>query len=358
MKLGARVFKTGIAITLALFLAKLLDLPSPVFAGISAVFAMQPTIYRTYLSLIEQLQANVIGAFFAVIIVLIFGHDPFFIGLTAILVIALFVKLRLESTIPVALVTVIAIMEYTGDGFIQFALIRFSTILLGILAAFFVNLVFIPPKYEKKLYYKIVDNTENILKWIRMNIRHASEHNLLKEDIEKFKENMIKLDQLYLMYKEERNYFAKNKYGKSRKLVLYRKMITTTNRALETLKLLHRLENELQHMPIEFQQAIRSELDCLLNYHEQILLKFIGKIKYQPDSEIVTEACNSRKWLVEAFNNHYLERCKEADNYHLFPLVGTIIEYSEQLDHLDKLIDSFQNYHKDEQSFEIREQEV
>jgi uncharacterized membrane protein YgaE (UPF0421/DUF939 family) len=358
MKLGARVFKTGIAITLALVLAKLLDLPSPVFAGISAVFAMQPTIYRTYLSLVEQLQANVIGAFFAVIGVLIFGHNPFFIGLTAILVIALCVKLRLESTIPVALVTVIAIMEYTGDGFIQFALIRFSTILLGILAAFFVNLVFIPPKYEKKLYYKIVNNTENILKWIRMNIRHASEHNLLKGDIEKFKENMLKLEQLYLMYKEERDYFQKNKYKKSRKLVLYRQMITTTHRALETLKLLHRLENELQHMPMEFQQAIRSELDCLLNYHEQILLKFIGKIKYQPDSEIVTEACNSRKLLVEAFNNHYLKRCKEADNYHLFPLIGIIIEYSEQLDHLDKLIDSFQNYHKDEQSFEIREQEV
>lgn len=32
MKLGARIFKTGIAISLALFLATLLDLPTPVFA--------------------------------------------------------------------------------------------------------------------------------------------------------------------------------------------------------------------------------------------------------------------------------------------------------------------------------------
>jgi uncharacterized membrane protein YgaE (UPF0421/DUF939 family) len=357
MKLGARVFKTGIAITLALFLAKLLDLPSPVFAGISAVFAMQPTIYRTYLSLVEQLQANVIGAFFAVISVLLFGHDPFIIGLTAILVIALCLKLRLESTISVALVTVIAIMEYTADSFIQFALIRFSTIMLGVLAAFFVNLVFIPPKYEKKLYHKIVDNTENILKWIRINTRHASEHSLLKEDIEKFKENMIKLDQLYLMYKEERDYFQKNMYRKSRKLVLYRQMIVATNRALETLKMLHRLENVLHHMPIEFQQTIKSELDCLLNYHEQILLKFIGKIKYQPESEIVSEACSGKKLLVEAFKQHYLERKGEQDDYHLFPLIGAIIAYSEQLDHLDTLIDSFQNYHKEENSLEISDQE-
>ncbi|MGQ0437482.1 aromatic acid exporter family protein, partial [Bacillus sp. B-TM1] len=43
MKLGARILKTGIAITLALFACILLQLPSPVFAGISAIFAVQPS---------------------------------------------------------------------------------------------------------------------------------------------------------------------------------------------------------------------------------------------------------------------------------------------------------------------------
>ena len=358
MKLGARVFKTGIAVTLALFLAKLLDLPSPVFAGIAAVFALQPTIYRTYLSFVEQIQANIIGAFFAVISVLLFGHDPFFVGLTAIIVIAVCVKLQLGSTIPVALVTVIAIMESTEANFIQFALIRFSTIMLGIVAAFFVNLVFLPPKYENKLYHKIVNTTEGIIRWIRMNTRHASQPHLLKEDIEKFKESLITLDQLYLMYKEERNYIPKNKYGKSRKLVLYRQMIATTRRALETLKLLHRLENELHHMPAEFQQTIKSELDCLINCHEQVLLKCTGKIKYQPDSEFVTEFYSGKKLLVEAFNKHYLEKKRADNDYHLFPLIGAIIEYSEQIDHLNTLIDSFQNYHGHENSLEITENEV
>jgi uncharacterized membrane protein YgaE (UPF0421/DUF939 family) len=354
MKLGARIFKTGIAITLALCLTKLFHLPSPAFAGISAVFAVQPTIYRSYLSLVEQVQANIIGAFFAIIGVLLFGHNPFIVGLTAILVIALCLKLRLESTISVALVTVIAIMEYTENSFIQFALVRFSTIMLGILAAFFVNCIFIPPKYEKKLYHQIVDNTENILKWIRMNTRRASEHHVLKEDIEMMKENMMKLDQLYLMYKEERIYFQKNRYQKSRKLVLYRQMIVATNRALDTLKMLHRLENELCHMPVEFQQTIRSQLDCLLHYHEQILLKFIGKIKYQPESGIVSEVCNEKRRLVEAFYQYN----QQGNEYHLFSLIGTIIHYGEQLDRLDKLIDSFQHYHKDEDSLHLYQQEA
>ena len=47
MKLGARILKTGIAIVLALLIAQLIGLPSPVFAGIAAIFAVQPTIYRS-----------------------------------------------------------------------------------------------------------------------------------------------------------------------------------------------------------------------------------------------------------------------------------------------------------------------
>lgn len=69
-------------------------------------------------------------------------------------------------------------MENPGGDFIEFALLRFSTIMLGILSAFIVNLVFLPPKYENKLYYKITKITEEITKWIRL--RHASEYTLLK----------------------------------------------------------------------------------------------------------------------------------------------------------------------------------
>jgi hypothetical protein len=67
MKLGARILKTGTAIVLALFLAELLKLPSPVFAGIAAIFAVQPSIYRSYLTIVEQIQGNIIGALCAIL---------------------------------------------------------------------------------------------------------------------------------------------------------------------------------------------------------------------------------------------------------------------------------------------------
>jgi hypothetical protein len=131
---------------------------------------------------------------------------------------------------------------------------------------------------------------------------------------------MIKLDQLYLMYKEERLYSQKTRYQKSRKLVLYRQMINATNRALETLKAIHRFENELYHMPAPFQQIVRSQLDSLLHYHEQILLKFIGKAKFQQESTIADEAGHEKKRLVEAF----YEYNEQGNEYHLFSLIGTI----------------------------------
>ncbi len=351
MKLGARILKTGIAITLALILATAFQLPSIAFAGISAIFAIQPTIYRSYLSIIEQIQANIIGAVLAISFGLIFGSHPVITGITAIIVIGLNIKLKSENTIPVALVTVIAILESPGENFTEVALIRFFTILLGVLAAFIVNLVFIPPKYEKKLYLRITENAENIIKWIRISLRKSSEHNILKDEIDKLKDEMLKQDILYRNYKEERNYFKRESYAKSRKLVLFRQMITTTNRAFFTLKRLHRLENELVQLPENLQKGLFDELEYLLYVHEETLLRFIGKIKTQPSTKLIDEGKFNKKQLMDAFMDYYKDHPTEY--HHLLPLISTIIDYSEQIEHLETLISSFHSYHKKENEVKI-----
>ncbi|MED4924331.1 aromatic acid exporter family protein [Anoxybacillus geothermalis] len=346
MKLGARIFKTGIAVALALFLAALFHFPSPVFAGISAVFAMQPTIYRSYLSLIEQVQANVIGALFAIAAVLILGRDPLVVGLTLMVVIALCLKMRLESsTISVALVTVIALMEYTDRQFIEFAAIRFLTIMFGIFAAFLVNLIFLPPKYEKKLYEKIRDETEAILKWIRLCQQQAADHHHLKDEIETLHEEMTKLEHLYLMYKEERTYFRRQRFQKSRKLVLYRQMIASADRALSVLKWLHRLENELGRLSDPFRHAICLHLGSLVGYHEQMLLKFVHQAKPLPHHMWAEGIDRERGRLASMI---YADGQPPSD-YRLFSLLGAIIDYGDRLEHLDKLIDSFHHYHYDDE---------
>ena len=182
MKLGARILKTGIAIVLALYLAELLNFPAPVLSGIAAIFAIQPTIYRSYQSVLEQIQGNMIGAIVAIIaFVLLFGNDYFIVGLAVMIVITINIKLKMDNTIILSIVTIIAIMEAQTGEFFEFALIRFLSVLLGILSSFMVNLLFFPPKYETKLYNRITSVTEDTLKWIRISTRHASEQTLLKK---------------------------------------------------------------------------------------------------------------------------------------------------------------------------------
>lgn len=353
MKLGARIFKTGIAITLALYLASWIGLPTPIFAGIAAIFAIQPSIYRSFLIIIDQVQANIIGAVIATVFGLIFGPSPIMIGLTAVIVITIMLKLKIEHTISIALVTVIAILESAGDDFLMFALIRTSTVILGVLSSFIVNLVFLPPKYETKLIHNTVENTEEIMKWIRLSMRQSTEHSILKEDIEKLKEKMIKLDQTYLLYKEERSYFKKTTYVKSRKLVLFRQAIITGNRALDTLKKLHRLENDIYHMPEEFQETLTEELDYLLYWHERILMRFVGKIKPHDDAD--EEGIHYKQLLTKSFLKNQQNTDDELIDYNMLSIMASAVEYRDQLEHLETLITSFQTYHPKDCEIETEE---
>ncbi|MFB5283219.1 aromatic acid exporter family protein [Peribacillus sp. Hz7] len=362
MKLGARILKTGIAIVLALYLSELLNLPAPMLSGIAAIFAIQPTIYRSYQSVLEQVQGNLIGAIVAVTFVLLFGNDIFIIGLAVMIVITINIQLKMENTIILSIVTVIAIMETQTGDFLEFAFIRCSSVLLGILSSFLVNLVFLPPKYETKLYNGITATTEDTLKWIRISTRHASDQMLLKKDINRLKEDLLKIEQTYSMFKEEREYFKKNNLAKSRKLVVYRQMLITTKKAFETLKRIHKFENEINHLPENFQRKLLQHLDYLSHMHEQLLLQHIEKIKSISHLEEWSgeDYLSQQELLTLFFEQHYNLDAVHDDEEHvstrIVPLISAIMEYGEQLDHLEKLIVSFQSFHKGVNEVSVEEE--
>ena len=68
MKLGARAFKTGLAVTLSIMLAQLISADAGVIAGISAVPSTQPSVAKSYSTMRNRLIANTIGGFLAAII--------------------------------------------------------------------------------------------------------------------------------------------------------------------------------------------------------------------------------------------------------------------------------------------------
>lgn len=358
MKLGARIFKTGIAIVCALFLAEILELPNPVFAGIAAIFAIQPSIYRSYRTIVEQIQGNLIGAITAIAFVLIFGHQIVTVGLAAVIIILIMLKLGLEKSISLALVTMIAIMEIKGDAFLSFATLRLVTIVIGVLSAFFVNLLFMPPKYETKLFQSIHHAQDEIIRWIRLAGRQASEHIATKKSLAKLKERLAHTDTLYSLFKEERSYLKKNPILKARKLVIYRQMIATSKSSYEVLSKLHKFENELINLPEHFRMMIQERLDALLTYHEQVHLKFVGKLKSDVTADNLTSEFLQRKEVMDIFAKEIAiaKEEEEFSAYHLLHVLSAILDYDEQLEYLDRLIVSSQRRHGHEVSTELQDE--
>ncbi|WP_349409500.1 FUSC family protein [Pseudalkalibacillus sp. SCS-8] len=354
MKFGARIIKTGVAIALALYITLFLNLESASFAAIAALFAIQPTIYRSYQTIIEQVQSNLIGATLAIVAVQTLGNAPIVIGLVSVLIIAINIKLKIESTIPLAIVTMIVLMVNPGDDYLTFAITRFSVIMIGVFCAFLVNLAFLPPKYETRLYHKNVKNMEQISQWIRLATRNDAERKILKDDLLKINESMIKADNYYLMFKEERSYFKGSEYTKNRKLVLFRNMISTTYKALAILKSLDQHDHKIYQMPETIQRLIQDQLDHLTNYHQRILMKYIGKVRYQSPDEVVDQLEQDEKELTEYFMELYDHNQVERDQWmNVFPLIGLIIDYNHHLVHLDKLVESFHTYHTSENEVKI-----
>lgn len=359
MKLGARIFKTGLAIVLALYVAQFCQLEQPVFAAVAAAFAVQPSIHRSFQVIIEQLQANFIGAILAIIFALTLGTEPFVVGVVAIITIAIILKLKLEeNVVSLAVVTIIIIMESPAEQFATFAFNRFLLILIGIFSAFLVNLLFLPPRYETKLFQQITEHTEQTLQWIMLLIKRDADAKSLRKDITRLSDKMIKIDNYYLFFKDERNDFFQNRYSKARKVVLFRQMIVALKKAQQLLLSLERRKNEFNELPEEIRKLIISHLDILTNYHHLILLRYGGKVKDEATKETVEEIHHGKKKLFDSFMELYEKKIVSQDEwYYLFPLISHIVEYEEQLEHLDQLVNNFFHFHTEENKVELVQEE-
>lgn len=354
MKLGARMLKTGIAITLALWVAILLNLDPPTYAAIAAIAAIQPSIYKSYQSVVSNLRGSLIGAIIAVIFYYTIGNNPFVIGLVVVIVMAIQTKFKTKTSITLPAITVIAIMSGTPNGyFLFYAFKRLSLALIGVGSSFVVNLVFGPPKFETRLFQQILYNSDEIIKSLRLKSRYETVDTVLKEDMVKFRENRLSAEHLFSLYKEERTFPSKQKFTKGRKLVVFRQMIQSNQMALDVLRSMHRHENEFRKVPDDLQKIVQNQLEHLINYHEQILMKFTGKTSDQP-TELTNQVSQNQKSLSNAFLSFYE---KDGGNYDqwllLFPTIALIIDYQENLLYLDKRINGFRTYHRKENHMKI-----
>lgn len=347
MKLGARTFKTGLAVLLAIYIAQLIGLSPVVYAAVAASLTIMPTLYRSWQHMKEQIKANFIGAAMALfILALTDNHEPWVIGVVVVLAIAINIKLGFEKSLMVVVLTVIAILEAPTGNSIEFAFQRFLLILIGILSSVFVNMVFLPPKYETKLFESIQKTNNSISLFFKLLLIGNPEEKVYKEEFENVQKHIKKTKDLYELYREEYNSkLRKTKYSDARKLVVFRKFTNTLNKLyllMETVDTHY--SHRVKALPPVISEGIQRHLVLVLNYSERIVLKFDKKIKSAKKHERNEELYESSSNLMTVVIDHYKAEDQEQWQ-HGFPLVSTLVEITNELDYLEQLVENLNSHH-------------
>lgn len=337
LTIGPRILKTGISVTLALYICYFFQLEPSVFAGVAAIFAIQPSIYRTWKHVLDQLTTNTLGALIALFASHLLGTDPIIIGLVMIIVILVSLQLKMESTISLTVVTVLAIMSVPESEDLFYAINRFIIILIGIGSSFIVNILIYPPKYKNNY----LDRSERAFQSMSLLMRTAVSDELTEksfhEDFDSLDSDIRKLEDLFNIFNEEREKMSKLNPLDAREMVVFKQMLRCLQQGEEVLELIDEYYFQSKRN-IDMDRFFDQRLEDLIMHHEYLLLKYKGKIK-NGESRTENDVLKDSGVFLEnilAFNtvNH-------EDKQRFIIIGSSILEYTLHLQRLNKLIEQY-----------------
>lgn len=333
--LGPRVLKTGLAVVLALYITKALGLEPPVFAAIAATFTIQPSIYRSWKQVLEQVQANTLGAIIAVSSIYLFGNSPIVIGLVMVIVIIISLKLKMEGSISLTLITVLVMMSSHHYEGIVAAGNKFIIVLVGMGSAFLVNLIVSPPNFTKNFKEQMDSSFRTMSLLIRTAISNELTETTFQNQWNQLKKDVAKLEELYKILDEEREKISRIKPSDVRELVVFKQMLACLQQGLKLLDIIE--DHFFQSRPDRDEtKKFDFHLEELINYHEMILLKYAGKIKEIDNGNFTEE---TGKFLESIMEANDIER---EHKLRLVLISSVIFDYAFQLERLNDLIEQYQ----------------
>lgn len=160
MKIGARIIKTGIAVTITVYICNYFGLEPALFGAVSAVVNVQPSVYLTFKTTRDQIIVHLLGVTVGLILGYLMGGHPISMGLATILIIALYMRLKLHNNILMGIVACIFVLSSTPDQFLHHALNRSAIIFIGLTVAMAINVAFWPPRYGRLLAEKLREGND------------------------------------------------------------------------------------------------------------------------------------------------------------------------------------------------------
>lgn len=169
---GLRILKTAIATSLAIAVAELFNLKTPLMAGISAIVSMTSSVFDSYTVSLNRLLSTILGAIIASFFQFIgfTGYIP--IGIGVILVINICNYFKWKKSITLACVVFIIIMLYDKNipnqvPYWKYGINRTMDTFVGLFVGFTVNYLVFPPNrstFLLKTYKKTLREFEDAFK--------------------------------------------------------------------------------------------------------------------------------------------------------------------------------------------------
>ncbi len=341
VRIGPRLIKTGLAVALSMFLVNLTGRPYEIHAGIAATLAVQPTLGQSLKSSEYQAWGNLIGAALGILIALLLGHHPLIVGLAVILVIAMCLRIGLETAISSAVVMTIFVMERQEADYFGFAMGRFGAIMLGGLVGAAVNFFLWRPDHRRQVLEALSEAGEAVDAFgEQVAGRLTDAGSLSKPAIKELARAAYdKIDPAKTALGYYREELGARAAG-SDELVLFEKSLNTLYSAVERILDLHRAALEAsRHLGHEeptrlVQVQLRLALELRRRVYS-IITATAGGEKKAPDA-------SEYNWLRGQIESRTVGALAQTGKPEDVPLLIAIHNMSEHVDHIVTRVKSLQ----------------
>ncbi|WP_047982251.1 FUSC family protein [Ornithinibacillus contaminans] len=335
--IGPRMVKTGLAVALTLLVTDILKLDLEIVAAIAAVLAMQPSIMRSYAYIKEVVISNSVGIVFALLGYFLLGSHPLSVGAVVIMSIAINVKLGLNKTVSLTVLTIITMM-LGGEGGISYLYIieRLSLVAIGVLAAFIINALVMPPDHKKILFTIIKNAFERTNFMLRVITNKTMSVPQMKAEDREVEKLINQAKDYYEIIADERNrLFIQKRLSFFRSIIVYKHMIIVLSKKQTLIRQLEKNMNAVEQMPSNKAFLIKKLVQEINTYSENILLLYEDKVVLDKDLQKETKAA------MQVTINHLIEELQGAEFAkwaYVFPIANSIIELFSELNKLERFI--------------------
>lgn len=284
-KIGMRTIKTAFAVSFTIFIAQLLNLQSPFFAGIAAIIAMQSSVSKSFNMAKNRMLSTILGAIIALLFSLIAPENPFFIAIGIIIIIYLCNMFNWKKSIQLSAMVFLSILLNHEEGSrVNYALYRTLDTFIGLVIGTLINYFILPPNIE--------DNIKTSVETMYSQIKKMLEHIVWKDEytgLDELRQDIVDVEKNYNILKKEIKF---NLY-KSDICLHFKKLFDLFENTYNHLSIISTIEkpsyiDDENKIALEklFNKKIpinnyenKNELDLVYNYHLNKIIENFSHIE-------------------------------------------------------------------------------